>query len=699
MNAEADGSFEFFASSTGNGYLVARYVGYVSDSVRIDSGTDVHRLFVLESDDRLGVVEVRGVREGVSVSTYAPIKAEVINETELRKAACCDLAGCFETQTTVQPQVSNVLTNAVELRILGLSGVYNQILLDGLPMIMGLTYTYGISTVPGTSVRNISVAKGANSVLQGFESISGQINVETREADLSEPLYLNAYANNFGERHFNANVGYGSAKNRHLTTFQIVRPAERIDRHGDGFTDLPLLSRYLAAHKWNYGNSAEWGWSSTSGVRFLHEERTAGQTAFDPDLHAGGTEVYGQHVSLMQPEVYTKTAYRFNDRTRISLSASSFAQEQHSTFGTVDYRARQVNIYANLQAEHNYGKSGTITSGISFRSLDLREDISFTENSLNRTFDGTYRRRETITGAFAENTLRFFDGKLTWLLGIRGDVHNTFGSTLTPRTLVKYDLSEDAALRASAGTGWRTVNFFSENIGLLAGSRNVIFEEALRPERAANYGLNFTRNYTAGNLSGFISADYYHTEFSNQIFPDFDANPTEARVSNFGGRAASDAAQAEVLVRFSPRFEVKAGYNFLFAYRLTDGERREMPFNPRHKWIATVSYRSKSERLRIDANYHLFGKQRLPKTAANPPEFRRPEFSDPFFTVNAQITYVIGAFEIYAGCENIFDFVQNRPLLGWEDPFGPYFDTAFVWGPVRGREIYGGVRFFLNREK
>lgn len=698
MNAETDGSFSFSAPRSEGKYLTARYVGYVSDSMRISDRADAFYTFVLEADDRLGVVEVRGVREGVSISTYAPIKTEVITAVELKKAACCDLAGCFETQTTVQPQVTNVLTNATELRILGLSGVYNQVLIDGLPMIQGLTYTYGISSVPGTSVQNISVSKGTNSVLQGFESISGQINVETKSADLNEPLFLNVYANNFGERHFNANIAYGGGRQKNITSLHMVRPADRVDRDGDGFTDLPQLTRYLISHKWEYGRSTDWGWSSTAGVRFLHETREAGQMRFDPDLHSAGTEVYGQQVRLAQPEVWTKTAYRFNDRTRIALLASSFLQRQRSSFGTVRYDAEQVNVYVNIQAEQSYGKSGEVKTGMSLRSLDLREDIRFSENSLGRTFDGHYRRSEVIPGVFAENTLRFWDGKLTWLAGIRGDVHNSFGTTITPRTLLKYDVSEDAAIRASAGTGWRTVNFFSENIGLLAGSRNVIFEESLRPERAANYGINYTHNYAIGPVSGFISADFYRTRFSNQVFPDFDADPTEARVSNFGGKAVADGAQAEILVRFFKRLEFKAGYNFLDVYREIEGVREEMPFNPRHKWLATVSYRTENDRFRFDANFHRYGRQRLPSTAANPPQFRRPETSERFTVVNAQITYAAGAFEIYGGCENIFDFRQLRPILGWEDPFGPHFDTAFVWGPVRGREIYGGVRYLLSRK-
>lgn len=690
------GNFKLSATGITNKKLVASFVGFVPDTLEITQQTFVE--FRLKESTTLGEVVVSGQREGVIISDAKEIKTEQITQTELQKSACCDLAGCFETQTTVQPQVTNVVTNSKELRILGLSGVYNQILIDGFPMIQGLTYTYGISGIPGTLVENIYVAKGANSVLQGFESISGQINVETKDPAKTDRLLLNFYINNFAEKHTNANFSFKVGKWNSLASVHTVQPANKIDRDNDGFLDLPLLTRYMVFNNWKYGNEANWGWHSKVGVRLLNEERIGGQSSFNPQTDRGSTSVYGQTVNINQPELWTKTGYRFNDNHAITFIASAFLQEQNAYFGSVKYDARQTNAYANVQYEWAYGNH-EVKTGISYRHLNLREDIAFTDDFLQRSYDGIHHRVEHIPGVFAENTLRFSE-KLTWITGLRADHHNQFGMRLTPRTLVKYDIAPNSILRANVGLGWRTVNLFSENIGLLVSSRDVVFAEELRPEQAVNFGVNYIQkfDYMEGNLSGFLSLDFYHTDFQNQIFPDYDSDPRLAIVENFTGRSVSNGFQAEVFLKIYERFEFKTGFNYLDVYRKVEGEKQLLPFNPKHRVITTFSYRPLSNRFHFDTNIHWYGRQRLPNTQSNPEAFQRPDFSETYTVANAQFTYKFKKVDVYFGCENIFDFRQLRPILSWQDPFSPYFDTSSVWGPTRGREFYLGLRFRLERK-
>lgn len=689
------GEFELSAKEVAITSLVANFVGYTADTIEITDQTFV--IFTLKASQKLDEVVVKAERSGVIISDIEPIKMEQITQTELGKAACCDLAGCFETQTTVQPQTTNVITNSKELRILGLSGVYNQVLIDGFPMIQGLTYTYGISSVPGSLVDNIYVSKGANSVLQGFESISGQINVETKEPDNTEQLYLNAYLNSFSEKQLNANYAFKRGKWSNLTAVHTVQPANEFDRDEDGFLDLPKLTRYMLSNKWKYGKEQNWGWHSRVGIRYLNEQRIGGQTTFDPDTDKGSTETYGQTVNFSQPELWTKTGFRLNDQHHFVLFASGFYQEQESYFGTVKYDANQANGYGNLQYEWSYGKN-VLKTGVSFRHLQLDEDIAFTGNGLGRTYAGNYLREENILGTFAENTAKFFNDKLTWIAGTRVDHHNQFGTRLTPRTLLKYDITPNTIVRANAGTGWRTVNLFSENIGLLVSSRDIVFAEQLKPEEALNTGINLTQKFNGRQVSGFFSADYYRTDFQNQVFPDYDTDPTQAIIENFGGKSVSNTFQAEVYLNFWQQFEFKTGYSFLDVYREIDGAKVLLPFNPKHKVVTTLGYQPRTKRFRIDANAHWYGQQRLPNTQSNPEAFQRPDFSENYLLINAQFTYNVRTFELYAGCENLFDFRQERPIVGWQDPFSPYFDTSSVWGPTRGREIYVGVRFRLLSE-
>ena len=673
--------------------LLISFAGYKTDSLKINDTSFIS--ISLSDRSTLGDVTVVGNKRPSYISAQ-PIKTEVISSLELKKAACCDLAGCFETQASVQPQTTNIITNSKELRILGLSGIYNQLLIDGFPQVQGLTYTYGISSIPGVLVDNIYVAKGANSVLQGYESISGQINVLTKEPDKADKLLLNVYINSFAEKHLNAIYSVKKDKWSNMTAFHMVQPANRIDKDDDTFLDLPLLTRYMVFNRWKKGDESKWGWSTQFGVRYLSEKRVGGQVNFNYKTDKGGTNSYGQAVNIQQPELWFKTAYRLNDVHRFAIYTSGFYQDQQAYFGVTRYKANQKNSYANLQYEFSYKNSGTLKTGVSFRHLDLSEEVSFSNNNLNRTYAGNYSKEENIPGIFAENISNIAGGKLTLITGVRVDHHNQFGWQVIPRTLLKYGLAENLTFRASIGKGWRTANIFSENIGLLASSRDIIFAEPLKPEKALNFGFNATQKFRNSNVEGYISLDFYRTNFQNQIFPDYDADPTKAIIKNYTGKSVSNGFQAEVSGTFYNRFSAKLGYVFLDVYQLKDGGKEILPFNPKHRLNSSASFMPLSRKWHIDANVHWYGKQRMPETKNNPIEYQMPDESKPYTIVNTQCTYIIKKFEVYAGVENVFNFRQNKPIISWQDPFGQYFDTQFAWGPTRGREGYIGLRFVLK---
>ncbi|MFT3909656.1 MAG: carboxypeptidase-like regulatory domain-containing protein [Ferruginibacter sp.] len=671
--------------------LIISFVGFETVSLEIKDTSFIN--VVLKGKSTLNNVTVQS--NAAHFISANPIKTEVISSIELKKAACCDLAGCFETQASVQPQTTNIITNSKELRILGLSGIYNQVLIDGFPQVQGLTYTYGISSIPGPLVESIFISKGANSVLQGYESISGQINVLTKEPDKANKLLLNGYINSFGEKHLNAIYASRKKKWSNITAFHMVQPAGRIDKDGDTFLDLPLLSRYMLSTRWKKGDENKWGWSTQFNVRYLSEKRIGGQTSFNYRKDKGSSTVYGQAVDIQQPEIWFKTSYRMNDVHRVALYTSGFYQGQQSYFGVTNYKASQTNGYANLQYEHSYSKS-TLKAGFSYRYMNLSENISFSNNSLNRTYAGKYSKVENISGVFAENILNLFDNKFTWITAIRADHHNSFGWELTPRTLLKYEITKKLNVRASIGKGWRTTNLFSENIGLLASSRDIIFAEALQPEKALNFGFNATQKFSGKHLDGYVSLDFYHTNFSNQVFPDYDADPTKAIIRNFTGKSVSNGFQAEISGTFYKRVAAKAGYVFLDVYQMRNGSKNILPFNPEHRFNSSVSFMPLNKKWHIDANMHWYGKQRLPGTKANPQTYQLPGESKSYTIVNAQFTYTVKKFEFYGGVENVFNFRQNKPIIGWQDPFGQYFDTQFAWGPTRGREAYAGIRFTIK---
>lgn len=691
VSSNDNGVFKINMNDINNKHLIVSYVGYESDTLLITNQTNV--TIQLKETTTLSEFEVSGEQSGTYISSIETIKTEVINQVELTKSACCDLAGCFNTQGSVQPTTTNVVTNATELRILGLSGVYNQVLIDGMPLIQGLTYTYGISTIPGTLVRNIYVAKGANSVLQGYESISGQINVELIEPDNTEKVLLNAYANSFFEKQFNANFSKKWKKWSTIIAAHTTQPANKLDSDEDTFLDLPLLTRYSIYNKWKYGNTSDWGFNSRIGLRYVDEQRIGGQTHFNPENDEGTTNSYGQTVQFSQPEVYTKTGYRFNDVHHFVVMASAFQQEQTSWFGTTHYQAKQQNVYTNIQYELTWKKKHTLKTGISYRYQQLNENLSFGQDTLSRTYAGDYIKNEKIPGFFAENTLLLRDNTISLITGVRVDNHNTFGLFVTPRALLKYDVTEFTTARISAGTGWRTINLFSENTNLMASSRDIVITETLNPEKAINYGANLTHKIYSTNIETQLTFDFYRTEFLNQIFPDYDTNPTKAYLSNFTGKSVSNGFQAEIGLEFFQKVGAKIAYNFLDVYRIVNDKKLVLPFNAEHRITSSFSFHPLSKKWHVDMNVHWYGKQRLADTKNNPIEYQLPATSKPYAVANIQFTKKWKRLEVYVGCENIFDFHQEQAILSWQNPFGPYFDTSSVWGPTKGREIYVGLRF------
>lgn len=694
---DAKGLFSINLQNTTYKKLVLSHVGFNTDTLLLTNDSFiVHQLTETKS---LKEVTITAKRADNYIATINPIKTEVITAKELTKGACCDLAGCFGSNASVSPTTTNIVTNSQELRILGLSGVYNQTLLDGLPLIQGLSFTYGISSIPGLFIDNIYVAKGTTSVIQGYESISGQINVEPKEPGKADKLLLNLYVNSFSEKHLNAIYANPIGKRKlwqNIVAFHTVQPANKIDKDGDTFLDVPLLTRYLFYDKVKYRDDKSFGWSSRIGFMYLNEQRIGGQTTFNPSTDKGSSTIYGQTVNIQQPTIYTKTGYRFNDDKAITFLSDFFSQQQNAWFGQTKYDATQHNLYCNLQYELKWREKHDFKTGLSLRNNNLEENISFSANPLNKTFAGNYLKNETVTGLFAENIFNWNDYKYQLITGIRFDHHNTFGNFFTPRAMFKISPYQKTTLRASIGTGWRTANIFSENINLLSSQRNIIFLETLKPEQALNYGFNIVQRFENNILSGSISADFYRTQFQNQIFPDYDTDPTKAYISNFTGTSISNGFQTDLNLTFFKTLSTKISYNYLDVFRNVNGNKINLPFNSLHKILATISYKPLNELWHIDLNFHWFGVQVLPNTSALPQDLQRSDKSKPYATTNLQFTYNLKKIELYAGCENLFDYRQQQPIISWQNPFSPYFDTSSVWGPTRGRELYCGIRYRLK---
>lgn len=446
--------------------------------------------------------------------------------------------------------------------------------------------------------------------------------------------------------------------------------------------------------KLTYRDPAAWGWYSEIGVGFLWEKRTGGQVGYDAKRDAGSSEIYGQQVQMVQPTVYQKSGYRFSDDQAITLQTALSFQDQNAWYGQTRYLAQQWIGYTNLQWEQNW-RNHVLKTGLTYRYYDLVENISFTRNPLQKSFAGRYQQLEHIPGLFAENTFRWWDDRITWILGMRYDWHQQFGGQFTPRSLLKFDFSRTTSLRATAGYGWRTVNIFPENNNLLFTQRNVRFLEPLQPEKALTIGLNLMQRIIHDKVAGYLSADVFQTRFFNQVFPDYHSNPTQALLYNFGGISLSRGVQVDLNTTWAEVFTIKSTYSFLDVYQERTNGRKYLPFVPRHKVLTSMSYQPSSERWQVDLNHHWYGEQGVPPLATLPADVSQPEEPTSYSIWNVQFTYSWQRWELYGGVENLLDFRQERPFVSWEDPFSPFFDITSAWGPTRGREFYLGIRFIV----
>ena len=683
------GAFEIEDINKGNRVLVFSYLGFKSDSVKV--GDLTHWKMQLIEDNTLSTVDISAKSQATRFADGV-IKAEVLGTRELERAACCSLAGCFNTNASVDAATTNVVTDAKELRVLGLSGVYNQILIDGMPLVQGLSYTFGSSSIPGTMIEEIFVSKGANSVIQGYESISGQINIMPKSPAKAEKLFLNALVNSFGQSQYNANYMHKKSNWSNFTNVHATLPAGTIDGDKDGFQDVAQINRISLFNKWIYDNPDNQKIKSQIGIRFWNENRIGGQTNYDKKIHKGSGEVYGQQIYLSQVDLYTKLNYKLGALTSLIWVNSGFYHNQESIYGQKNYLANQKNVYSNLVLDHNFGENQhNWKTGISIRNNSLTEDISFVANPLNLSYAGNYVNDYTVPGIFTEGV--FYIDNFTIMGGIRADKHGNFGWKITPRMLIRAEVSENTDIRFSAGKGFRRVHLFSEQVMLLASNRDVIIENEFAPEEAINLGLNLIQRFKVGDISTSFVVDGYLTFFQNQVFPDFDREVGKIFVNNFTQDSYSRNIQVENKWEFSPQIDFKWAYNYQWTAREIEGKMESLPLIPKHKILSQASLSTKDNLWQGDLTFRWIGSKRLPNTEDYPIQYKQESESPSYSQIDFQLTKRWTRFELYAGIENITNFRQNFPILGSDEPFGPFFDSSFNWGPTKGREFYIGFRY------
>jgi len=666
-----DGRFRLLRPQ-GAALLQVRAVGYRQLDTLLPEGLADTVVLVLEAEYSLSEVTVEAPTPTIAP---APVKTELIGRRQLEQSACCTLAESFEKSPTVEASFSDPLVGARQIQLLGLSGVYVQTLTEAIPALRGLALPFQWEYVPGPFLESIAIAKGATSVVDGYEGLTGSIVLEYWKPQTAAPLFVNLFGNSVGRVEFNAvgalrglGAGWSGMGFLHGWWAGSERDANR-----DGFRDMPLVRQLTAM------------------TRMLHQGQTEVQLLATAvlDERDGGTLAgvaperrYPVWTRGRRGEVLLKGSRWISPWTQVGIRAMLVGQGLEAQLGFRPYTGTQQTAAVKALFVTELPNEWRLRYGV---------DVLL-ERTEERFADTVWNRRELVPGAFLEATLTLED-QLTLVAGLRGDWHNLYGAFLTPRAYLRWQPTLDVTLRLSAGRGMRVPNPVADNMGFFLSSRQFVLG-ALSPEWGWNYGGSFTLVLPFAPWT--FDAEFYRTEFRNQVVPDLDVSPRLLVVQNVG-RAYANSALLQLEGRIAA-VEVRVAYRWWDTWARTGGQWRRRPLVSPHRVLVTLSAATQQQRWQFDATMVWHSAGRLPTDAGNPDSLRWGERYPAFFRLNAQVTRRFNGWELYAGVENATNALQRRAVVDAANPHGPYFDASLIWGPLEARLFYLGLRWRLGAE-
>ena len=658
----------------------------------------------LNHDSESDAKEIEGVKLKREKEATALSKKEAglifnISSKELLKAACCNLSESFETNATVDVSFSNAVTGTKQLKMLGLDQKYTLLTKEQLPEIRGLASAYGLNFIPGKWIGGIQLTKGGSTVVNGYESITGQINTEllkSHDDDKKAETEINLFSDNNGR--VEANVTSTSPISDKWNQSVLLHGNGTFgdtDMNDDNFLDRPKGNQINAAYLLNYNDLEGSGFASHIGINFIKDERTAGQIGFNKRIPQKDQSLYGVGIDISRFQLWNKTGYVFKGKPYQSLGWMNQLtyHQQDSFFGSRNYFGKETSYYSNLIFESIIGNTNNkYKVGASFLYDKYDEDYLLDK----------YKRTETVPGLFAEYTLT--GEKFTLVTGARVDFHNLAGTQFTPRMNFKYDLTPKTIFRISAGRGFRTANIFAESQSYFASNRKIEVLNnggkiyGLKPEIAWNYGVSLQQEFKLFGRKSTLLADFFRTDFQNQVVTDLDESAQKILFYNLEGKSFANSFQTQW------DFQPVKNLEFRIAYKYYDvaldylSGLKKVPFMAKHRGFANLAYSTnkteKGQFWSVDTTLNLVGKQRLPNTKSNPAEFQIGDYSPSYSTLNAQISRNFSEkIRVYLGGENLTGYQQKVAILDAANPFGNYFDGGMVYAPVMKANFYIGVDF------
>ena len=678
-----NGEFEIQKIESTNN-LVISYIGFKTQIIQIENDQFYNVVLAYDNENELDDVTVTKRRNAVQRSYILPQNVVRISEQELLNAACCNLSESFETNPAIDVNHSDAIAGTKQINMLGLKSPYILITEENVPMVRGASQTYGLGFTPGPWIESIQVTKGMGSVVNGFESIVGQINTELKKPLTDIPLLLNLFNSNNGRVELNTQLKSAVSEKISTSFFAHYNKRDQSnDKNSDGFLDKPLQSQINLINRWQYTNAVK-GLVSFFNIRVLDDLKKIGQIGSQDDTSKWGGRIKTNRFDTSFKLGYVNPNIPYQT---IGFQLAYNIHDQDSYYGKNIYDINQKSLFSNfLYNSIITNTKNKIKVGINY-SFDAYDEFVY-GSAINRT--------DKSFASFIEYSYDNLNN-LNLVLGLRYDIHNNIGSFFTPRLHLRYLLNDNLSIKGSYGKGRKIANVFAENQQIFFTNRviqNKSFSNylyGLNPELATNYGFSIDQKLSFLGGQGNLIFDYYSTRFDNKVVIDFEKFGEFNFYNSIFGDSVSNSTQLEFI--FS-----KNNWNLTAAYKTynvnnfyKDGL-KEKPLQPKN--IIFFNYGIELNRVgeklwKFNFTYNRLGKQRLMQNIRD-----REIYSEPHYSINSQITRVFSnKFEVYLGGENINNFKQDNPIIMASDPYNKDFDASIIHGPIFGSTYYMGLRF------
>lgn len=698
-----NGTYTITNVSPGNYTIIASFTGFRSESKSITiSNSDVIVNFDLSLSESLNEVVVTGTLKPVN-RLESPVPVEVYSPTFLKKNPTPNIFEALQNVNGVRPQLNCNVCNTGDIHINGLEGPYTLVLIDGMPIVSGLSTVYGLSGIPNSLIEQVEIVKGPASSLYGSEAVGGLINIITKLPENTSKFSADGFVTGWGE--VNIDLGYKAnigEKTTMLLGTNYYNYSNPIDNNNDNFTDVTLQDRISIFQKWDFKRSNNRKFSLAG--RYFYEDRWGGEMQWNPS-YRGGDNVYGESIYTSRFEIIGN--YQLPIKETVNLQFSYSDHDQNSVYGDTPYLAKQRIAFGQLVWDTSLNHHN-ILIGAAARYNFYNDNTTATLNA----------DEVTIPSIFAQDEISL-SSKQKLLLGARYDYDKRHGSIFTPRIAYRYKPTENDIFRMNAGTGFRVVNLFTEEHAALTGARDVIIEETLKPEKSYNINLNYLKKlYTKNGFIFTFDASLWYTHFTNAILPDYDTNPNQIIYDNLDGHATSKGASLNIDAVFGNGIKALLGVTYQDVSQTENDETIDQILTEKFSGTWALSYKHYKTNLTLDYTGNIYGPMRLPTLGDLDP---RSDKSPTWSVQNIQLTYDgIKNIELYAGIKNLLNWTPNKGepfiIARSNDPFdenvdynpdgsvmatseNPYaltFDPSYVYAPNQGRRLFFGMRFQLN---